>query len=82
MMARRMITISPAIVLSQEGFKDIKHGMHDFEEVLYLARGSDKPWRIRRVVDGVILAQSRDAKDTEGTMARLFREGKMTGKAP
>lgn len=56
-----------------------------------------KIWRIERSIyycpydDGmgfkqkdstVILAQSREADDTPGTMARLFAEGKMTGKAP
>lgn len=74
-MTRGMLTISPAIVLSQEGFKDVRYGMCDFADMLYLARGSHCPWQIRRVMDKVILAQSRT--DTPGTMAALYREGKM-----
>jgi hypothetical protein len=77
-MTRRMITTSPAIVLSQESFKDIRRGIHDFDEALYLARGSDKSWQVRRVADGVTLAQSRT--DAPGTMAALYAAGKMTGK--
>lgn len=57
-----------------------------------MARASGEQWQIAREiydtagrkyvrVDGVILAQSRDAADTRGTMARMYAAGEM-GSAP